>query len=137
MGYKKYLKDIKDLRIMGIDHKAGGRVTKKVKRTKTNDVYLKLLVKLYTFLARRTDSKFNRAVLARLNHSRVSRYPISVSNIAKNLANNKDKIAVCVCKVLNDERLLDLPKMTVCALSFSEDARPRIVAAGGICMTFD
>jgi len=28
--------------------------------------------------------------------------------------------------VLDDERLLDCPKMTVCALNFSEEARRRI-----------
>mgnify|MGYP003389284373 CR=1 FL=1 len=62
---------------------------------------------------------------------------MSVSNLAKNMTNNPNKIAVCVCKVLNDERLLDLPKMTVCALAFSEEARKRITEAGGNCMTFD
>jgi len=105
---------------MGIDHKAGGRIKKKVKRTRTSNVYLKLLVKLYTFLARRTDSNFNKTVLARLNHSRVSRYPMSLSNVAKNMKNNSGKVAVCVCKVLDDERFLEVPKMTVCALAFSE-----------------
>ena len=88
-------------------------------------------------MARRTDSNFNRTVLRRLNHSRVSRYPMSLSNIAKNMSKNADKIAVVVAKVLDDERFLDVPKMTVCALSFSNSARRRIVAAGGSCMTFD
>jgi len=62
---------------------------------------------------------------------------MSLSNIAKNMTNNGEKIAVVVCKVLDDERLLDVPKMTVCALAFSDSARRRIVAAGGSCMTFD
>ena len=53
------------------------------------------------------------------------------------MKNNADKIVVVVCKVLDDERLLDVPKMTVCALSFSESARRRLKAAGGTCMTFD
>ena len=34
----------------GIDHKAGGRIKKKVKRTRTSNVYLKLLVKVYLYL---------------------------------------------------------------------------------------
>lgn len=48
-----------------------------------------------------------------------------------------DKTAVIVGKVLDDERLLDVPKMSVCALSFTESARARIVKAGGECLTFD
>lgn len=88
-------------------------------------------------MARRTDSHFNKTVLRRLNHSRVSRYPMSLSNIAKNMTNKADKIAVVVCKVLDDERFLEVPKMTVCALAFSNSARRRIVGAGGKCMTFD
>merc|ERR1712127_293013 len=36
------------------------------KATKSNDLYLNMLVKLYRFLARRTDSKFNKILLKRL-----------------------------------------------------------------------
>jgi len=72
-----------------------------------------------------------------LNHSRVNRYPISLSNIAKNMKKHPDNIAVVVAKVLDDERLLEFPKITVCALSFSEEARRKILKAGGTCMTFD
>jgi len=50
---------------------------------------------------------------------------------------HKNEIAVVVAKVLDDERLLDCPKLTICALSFSEEARKRITTAGGSCMTFD
>jgi large subunit ribosomal protein L18e len=39
--------------------------------------------------------------------------------------------------VTNDERILVLPKLRVCALKFTEKARERIVKAGGQCMTFD
>jgi large subunit ribosomal protein L18e len=42
-----------------------------------------------------------------------------------------------VSKVLDDERLLTVPKMTVCALKVTEGARKRILAAGGQVMTFD
>merc|ERR1712146_735161 len=37
----------------------------------------------------------------------------------------------------DDIRLLDVPKMTVAALKFTETARARIVKAGGKCMTLD
>ena len=41
---------------------------RKVRRTepKSQDIYLRLLVKLYRFLARRTDAKFNKIILRRL-----------------------------------------------------------------------
>ncbi|KAH0706376.1 hypothetical protein KY285_010877 [Solanum tuberosum] len=64
---------------MGIDLKAGGK-SKKTKRTapKSDDVYLKLLVKLYRFLARRTGSKFNAVILKRLFMSKINKPPLSL-----------------------------------------------------------
>merc|ERR1712032_1315241 len=120
--------------IMGIDLPKRGRLQKRSGReTKTNDVYLRLLIKLYTFLARRTDAKFNQVILKRLHGSRVNHFPMSLSNLAK-LANNdekRSKILVCVTTILNDERLLVVPKLRVCALKFSESARRRILALRG------
>jgi len=49
----------------------------------------------------------------------------------------QDKIAVVVGSVLDDPRLLDVPKLTVVALHFSKTARARIVKVGGQCLTFD
>ncbi|KAL1771902.1 60S ribosomal protein L18, partial [Sigmodon hispidus] len=40
------------------------------KEPKSHDIYLRLLVKLYRFLARRTNSPFNQVVLKRLFMSR-------------------------------------------------------------------
>merc|ERR1711979_5371 len=94
---------------------------------------------LYAFLARRTDSKFNKIVYKRLNQSGTTRYPMSVSRLVK-VANTEEKRAktlVVVGNVLNDERLVTVPKMNVCALRFTTAARQRITAAGGRCMTFD
>ncbi len=101
---------------------------------KTSNVYHKLLIKLFEFLSRRSDSKFALTVLKRLNMSRIQRYPMSLSRIQKNLSSSKDKenkIAVCVCSVVDDNRLLNVKKMSICALRFTEAARKRIVAAGG------
>jgi len=95
------------------------------------------LIRLYKFLARRTDSAFNKTVLRRLNQSRVIRYPISISRIVKNAGKAENKTVVCVSTVTNDVRLLNVPKLTVCALRFTEKARERIVAAGGQCLSFD
>lgn len=51
---------------MGIDLEAGGRVWTKPRVSKSEKPYIRLLVKLYRFLARRTDSKFNKVILKRL-----------------------------------------------------------------------
>jgi len=44
---------------------------------------------------------------------------------------------VTVATVTNDVRLLNVPKLNVCALRFTESARHRIVSNGGSCLTFD
>jgi len=49
----------------------------------------------------------------------------------------RERIAVIVGTVTDDIRLLDLPKLTVAALRFTETARARILKAGGKCLTLD
>ena len=49
----------------------------------------------------------------------------------------RDRIAVIVGTVTDDIRLLEVPKITVAALRFTETARARIVKAGGKCLTLD
>ena len=50
---------------------------------------------------------------------------------------NEDKIVVTVSTVTDDNRILTIPKLTICALRFTEGARARILKAGGECITFD
>jgi len=104
---------------------------------KSQDPYLKLLVRLYQFLSRRTSSPFNETILKRLCSSRIHRPPVSTSRLAKLMKKKHEKIAVVVGTVLDDPRLLEVPKLTVCALRFSKTARARITKAGGQCLTFD
>ncbi|EKC98042.1 60S ribosomal protein L18-B [Trichosporon asahii var. asahii CBS 8904] len=107
---------------------------------KSEDPYLLLLVKLYRFLARRTDSRFNRVILRRLFQSKTNRAPISLSKIVKlTRGSNPDnsKTVVIVGSVLDDERFAEIPKLSVAALRFSGSARERILAAGGECLTLD
>jgi len=124
---------------MGIDIKAGGRI-KVHKRTdvKGDNPYLKLLVKLYKFLARRTDSNFNKVIANRLCMTSIQKAPMSISKLAEHMKGKEDKIAVICGPITNDVRMMDAPeKMKVCALRFTETARKRIEKAGGRCMTFD
>ncbi|CAM9090245.1 unnamed protein product [Ectocarpus fasciculatus] len=124
---------------MGIDLVAGGRrVGHKVRTSpKSDNVYLGLLVKLFRFLARRTDSAFANVVLKRLYMSKTNRAPLSLSRLARYMRTKETSTAVLVGTVTDDVRLLEVPKLSVCALRFTETARARILAAGGECITFD
>ncbi|KAJ1326766.1 large subunit ribosomal protein L18e [Microdochium nivale] len=107
------------------------------KAPKSDNVYLKLLVKLYRFLARRTESSFNKVILRRLFMSRVNRPPVSISRITGQIKGNEEKIVVVVATITDDNRLLTVPKVTVAALRFTATARARILAAGGEAITLD
>jgi large subunit ribosomal protein L18e len=125
---------------MGIDLKAGGRRTghkTSTKVIKTANPYTRLIIKLYKFLARRTDSAFCATVVKRLHMSKVNQPPMGLHRLAKYMTNKEDKTAVLVGKVTDDVRMMECPKLSVCALSFTEGARKRILAAGGECLTFD
>ena len=50
---------------------------------------------------------------------------------------NRSRTAVVVGTVTDDMRILDLPKLEVAALRFTEGARARIIKAGGACLTID
>lgn len=149
---------------MGIDLKDRGR-TKSTRRKvlKSDNPYLKLLVELYQFLARRTGSAFNKVVAKRLMMAQRFKAPVSLSKAAEHMKGQTDKTAVVVGTVTSticflfdphglqqsivslwlcvnssdDIRLLDVPPMQICALRFTETARARIIAAGGACLTFD
>eukprot|EP00088_Acartia_fossae_P059735 TRINITY_DN7121_c0_g1_i3.p1 TRINITY_DN7121_c0_g1~~TRINITY_DN7121_c0_g1_i3.p1 ORF type:complete len:188 (+),score=15.34 TRINITY_DN7121_c0_g1_i3:48-611(+) len=114
---------------------------RKVRRTEpaSPDIYLRLLVKLYRFLARRTESKFNRIILKRLFMSRTNRPPMSLARVVRQMKSveNQEKTAVVVGTVTNDNRIYKIPKLTVCALHVTEMARSRILAAGGQILSFD
>ncbi|CAK5262656.1 unnamed protein product [Mycena citricolor] len=115
---------------------------KKGNRTapKSEDPYLLLLVKLYRFLARRTDAGFNKVLLHRLFLSRTNRAPLSLSRIMKETSNAGDlsgKIIVSVGTITDDIRLPEVPKMTIAALRFTRSAKERILNAGGEVLTLD
>lgn len=95
------------------------------------------MVKLYRFLARRTNSSFNKVVLKRLFQSRVNRPPVSLSKLARLTKGNEKKVAVVVGTITDDQRLFEVPKLSVCALRFTAGARARILKAGGETITFD
>ncbi|CAG8949858.1 hypothetical protein HYALB_00004024 [Hymenoscyphus albidus] len=108
------------------------------KAPKSDNVYLKLLVKLYRFLARRTDASFNKVVLRRLFMSKINRPPVSISRIVANTSEkSNNKTVVVIGTITDDNRLLTVPKLSVAALRFTATARARILAAGGETLTLD
>lgn len=127
---------------MGVDiakkHvKKGGRSA-----PKSEDPYLHLLVKVYRYLARRTNSKFNLAILKRLYMSKINRPPVSLSRLLYLTRNAGTtgadaKTVAVVGTITDDNRLLEIPRVSVAALRFTQTARARIVAAGGEALTFD
>lgn len=100
--------------------------------------YLKLMVKLYKFLARRTNLKFNKIIARRLIMPNRLKRPLSLSKLLYFMKNQpEDSVAVVVGTITNDTRLFACGKIKVCALRFTETARKRIEDAGGECLTFD
>ena len=99
---------------MGIDLVAGGRrVGHKVRSAPVSDnVYLGLLVKLFRFLARRTDSAFAKVVLKRLYMSKTNRAPLSLSRLVRYMRTKETSTAVLVGTVTDDVRLLAVPKLS-------------------------
>jgi large subunit ribosomal protein L18e len=90
----------------------------------------------------RTDSGFNKTILRRLFMSKTNRPPVSLSRIIRNAANphathNHNKTVVVVGTITDDNRVLEVPKLTIAALKFTATARARIEAAGGEAITLD
>ncbi|XP_062394119.1 60S ribosomal protein L18 [Sardina pilchardus] len=124
---------------MGVDirHNKDRKVHRKEPRSQ--DIYLRLLVKLYRFLARRTDAPFNKVILRRLFMSKTNRPPLSLARLIRQMkpAGRENLTAVCVGTITDDIRIHDIPKLKVCALKVTDGARRRILKAGGKIMTFD
>jgi len=75
--------------------------------------------------------------------SRINRPPMSLSRLVAVGAHPKfqethaGKTIVVVGTITDDNRLLEVPKVSVAALRFTATARARIEKAGGECLTFD
>ena len=91
-------------------------------------------MKLYAYLASRTDSKFNATVLRRLYLSKSNRPPVSIKKLATEIDKRLvegGKILVVVATVTDDSKFHEVPKMTVAALRCTPAAKSRIENAGG------
>lgn len=74
---------------------------------------------------------------------KINKPPVSLSKIVAVTANKhsgkayEGKTRAIVGTVTDDIRLLEVPKISICALRFTSTARARIEKAGGECLTFD
>uniref|UniRef100_A0A2K6C223 Large ribosomal subunit protein uL15/eL18 domain-containing protein n=1 Tax=Macaca nemestrina TaxID=9545 RepID=A0A2K6C223_MACNE len=105
---------------MGVDiHHNKDRKVHQRKEPKSQDIYLRLLVKLYRFLARRTNSTFNQVVLKRLFMSGSNRPPLSLSWMIQKmkLPGWENKMAVVVGTITDDMQVQEVPKLKVSALN--------------------
>merc|ERR1711915_256214 len=120
-----------------INHKHDRKVVRRA--PKSQDIYLRLLVKLYRFLARRTNAKFNKIILKRLFMSKINKPQLSLARLVghSKRPRREGRIFVVVGTITDDLRLFTVPKLTVCALRVTARARARIEKAGGEIITFD
>ncbi|CAG9540862.1 unnamed protein product [Cercopithifilaria johnstoni] len=120
-----------------INHKYDRKVRRKAPRSE--DPYLRVLVKLYKYLTRRTGAKFNSIITKRLMMARRHRPPMSLARLIRYMkrGDNAKKIAVVVGTITDDNRIFEIPKLTVAALRVTKAARARIIKARGEIITFD
>lgn len=69
--------------------------------------------------------------------SRVNNPPIGLARVAKEMKGKDGKVCVAVGTITDDNRLVEVPKLRICALRFTQSCRDRITKAGGECLTFD
>uniref|UniRef100_UPI00398E4610 large ribosomal subunit protein eL18 n=1 Tax=Pristiophorus japonicus TaxID=55135 RepID=UPI00398E4610 len=109
------------------------------KESKSQDIYLRLLVKLCRFLAHRLNASFNNVVLKCLFVSRTNRPPLSLARLIRKMkmSSREDKTAVVVGTITDDVRIWDIPKLKVCTLRVTDGVRLRILKSGSQIMTSD
>jgi len=124
---------------MGIEleRQKRGRVRVARRNPRSSNVYLNLTHHLYKFLARRTNSNFNKVVSKRLAASRMHRPPLSLGRVIRATKKRPNDTVVCVGTVTDDVRFLNVPPIKLCALRVTEGARRKILKNGGEVLTFD
>nr|CAN68117.1 hypothetical protein VITISV_012514 [Vitis vinifera] len=102
--------------------------SKKTKCTapKSDDIYLKLTVKLYHFLVRKTGSKFNVVTLKRFFMSKVNKLPLLLSRLVRFMDGKKGKIVVVIGSVTDDLRVYEVLYLKVTILRFTKRVREGI-----------
>lgn len=112
------------------------KTSKRLSRSDKN-IYFNSILRLYEFLSRKNVSKFNFLIFKLLRAPNSKKISISLSRLICIAKRNTDKIIVVVGKILNDEKMTNMPVMHVCSLKITESAKKKVVGAGGSFITFD
>lgn len=91
------------------------------------------LFNLFRKISQHTQNEIVHAITKRLTMSRSNRQPMKVSKLVP----HSGKTIVVVGKILDDEKLFELPQLRIIALSFSREARAKILKFGGEIFTLD
>merc|ERR1711915_635930 len=105
--------------------------TRETTRRDHTEMHQSLMISILVF--------WSKVILKRLFMSRINRPPLSLARLVRKMGTGgrEGKTAVVVGTVTNDVRILEVPKLKLCALRVTEAARARILAAGGEIITFD
>ncbi|EPR78747.1 60S ribosomal protein L18 [Spraguea lophii 42_110] len=102
---------------------------------RTKNVFYQSLFSLYKKVCENTENEIVHKITKRLTMSRTERHPLKLSNIIEQ-ANGKE-IVVFVGKVLDDDKILEIPKITIVALKISKQAKEKLTLNGGEFYTLD
>lgn len=91
------------------------------------------LFNLFKRISENTQNEVIHAITKRLTMSRTNRQPVKISKLIQ----HTDKTIVVVGKILDDEKLFEIPKLKIIALNFSREARKKILKFGGEIFTLD
>ncbi|KAH0570391.1 Ribosomal protein L18 [Spironucleus salmonicida] len=123
---------------MGIQLQSGDR-KRTIKRTTphTDNHYKNVIQSVYAQAAEKVENKDIALIAKRMCQSQTNQPSVSTSRLASISKNQQGKTLVLVSTVTNDPRVIEIPKMTVCALKFTATAKAHIEKFGGKCITFD
>ncbi|XP_051912641.1 60S ribosomal protein L18-like [Hippocampus zosterae] len=104
------------------DRKGGRQKQRNLRKPRTTNVQLRGLIKYFTSCRGARPCAFNKVILKRLCQSRTTRCPSHCPGSSRIWVPSLERTAVVVGTVTNDLRLLELPKLRVCALRFTTQA---------------
>lgn len=111
------------------------------RKPKSENTFMLSLFEFYKKVAQNTDNQTIQKIAKRLTMSRKNRQPLKVSaliKLAKEQSENlEDKLIVFVGKVLDDEGLIELPKLKIVCLKASKTAAEKIKMFGGELHTLE
>ncbi|KRH93636.1 60S ribosomal protein L18 [Pseudoloma neurophilia] len=85
------------------------------------------LFNLFKRISENTQNETVHSITKRLTMSRSNRQPVKLSKLVEHAG----KTIVIIGKVLDDEKLFEIPKLKVLALNFSREAKKKILKFGG------